>query len=163
MADMNIMDWNDTIENDGESYAVLPEGDYTFTVSTFERGSFPGGPKTPPCKQAVLTLAVNGGEAGMVSVRTNLILYRTMEWKISAFFRSIGLKKHGEKLVMDWNRVQGAHGRCHMKPRTYTGNDGKPHETNEVVSYLDYDPTKMGFTEAKNDALPWESESGGGF
>ena len=32
--DNNIMDWGDTIENDGQEFVVLPEGDYTFTVTT---------------------------------------------------------------------------------------------------------------------------------
>ena len=30
--DNNIMNWDDTIENDGQEFVVLPEGDYTFTV-----------------------------------------------------------------------------------------------------------------------------------
>ena len=35
--DNNIMNWDDTIENDGQEFVVLPEGDYTFTVTNFER------------------------------------------------------------------------------------------------------------------------------
>ena len=30
--DNMIMDWDDTIESDGQEFVVLPEGDYTFTV-----------------------------------------------------------------------------------------------------------------------------------
>ena len=43
MADKNMMDWNDTIESDGQEFVLLDEGDYNFTVTNFERGRFPGG------------------------------------------------------------------------------------------------------------------------
>ncbi len=35
--DNNIMDWSDTLESDGQEFLVLPEGDYAFTVTGFER------------------------------------------------------------------------------------------------------------------------------
>lgn len=162
MADNNmLMGWDDVIESDGQEYVVLPEGDYNFTVTNVERGYFNGSPKVPACNQAILTLNVDGGEHGHVTVRANLLLYRSLEWKLAQFFRSIGQKKHGEKLVMNWPAVNGAHGRCHIKPRSYTGNDGMPRQANEIERYLDYDPTKMGFTVVKNEALPWDSEGAG--
>ena len=55
--DNNIMNWDDTIENDGQEFVVLPEGDYTFTVTNFERGRFPGSTKIPPCNKATLTIS----------------------------------------------------------------------------------------------------------
>lgn len=39
------MDWNDTIESDGQEFIILPEGDYNFVVAAFERGRFPGSAK----------------------------------------------------------------------------------------------------------------------
>ena len=48
----------------------------------------------------------------------------TMEWKISAFFRSIGLKKHGEKLKMKWNETIGCKGRAHVTKTQGSKNDG---------------------------------------
>ena len=47
--DPNVMGWDDVLENDGQEYVILPEGDYTYTVTNFERGQFPGGKKLPPC------------------------------------------------------------------------------------------------------------------
>ena len=47
--DPNVMGWDDVLENDGQEFITLPEGDYTFTVTAFERGQFPGGPTIPPC------------------------------------------------------------------------------------------------------------------
>lgn len=63
--DNNIMNWDDTIENDGQEFVVLPEGDYTFTVTNFERGRFPGSAKIPPCNKATLTIGMALGKACM--------------------------------------------------------------------------------------------------
>ena len=50
------MEWDDVIENDGQEFVLLPEGDYQFEVVDFERGRFPGGPKIPACNKATVTL-----------------------------------------------------------------------------------------------------------
>lgn len=145
--DNNIMDWGDVIESDGQEHKVLPEGDYDFTITKFERGRFPGSPKIPPCNKAILTLNVNG-----VTIKTDLILYKTLEWKLAAFFRSIGQKKHGEKLTMDWNKVEGANGRARISIRKYE-RGGQTYEINDVAEWLD--PVEQtGFTETK-DKGPW--------
>ena len=133
------MGWNDTITEDGAKFVVLPEGDYNFVVSKFERGRYAGGPKIPACNMAKLVLKVDSDE-GNANVNVNLLLYRTMEWKVSSFFRSLSLKKSGEPLVMDWSKVEGAKGRGHFKPDTYTGNDGRVHDKNELDYFIDFDP-----------------------
>lgn len=46
------MDWDDAIENDGREFIILPEGDYNFTVTGFERGRFPGSAKMSACNKA---------------------------------------------------------------------------------------------------------------
>ena len=138
MANNVGMDWNDTIENDGQEFIILPEGDYNFVVSGFERGRFPGSAKMQACNKASLTLFVET-EEGVASIRTDLILNRLVEWRISAFFRCIGRKKHGERLVMDWNNLIGAKGRAHFKPRKYTDRDGNEKQANDVDRFYDYD------------------------
>ena len=138
MANNVAMDWNDTIENDGQEFIILPEGDYNFVVSAFERGRFPGSAKMQACNKASLTLQVET-EEGIASVRTDLILNRLVEWRISAFFRCIGRKKHGERLVMDWNNLIGAKGRAHFKPRKYTDKEGNEKQANDVDRFYDYD------------------------
>lgn len=140
MEDKNMcMDWNDTIENDGQEFVLLPEGDYNFTVTNFERGRFVGGQKIPACNKATITVQIKADE-GVASVKFDLFLYRTVEWKIAAFFRSIGQKKHGEKLAMDWNKVIGAKGRCHVKQRDYTNNNGEERTVNDIDKFYDYNP-----------------------
>ena len=79
MNDQNMfLDWNDEIENDGQEFVTLEEGDYIFEVTGFERGRFPGGPKIPACNKAALTLQVKTPD-GVAVIRTDLLLYKTME------------------------------------------------------------------------------------
>lgn len=133
-----LMDWDDAIENDGQEFVILPEGDYNFTVVDFERGRFPGSAKIPACNKATLTLQVNTAD-GTATIKTDLILYRSLEWRISSFFRCIGQKKHGERLVMNWNAVGGSRGRAHFKPRNYTDRDGNERQANDVDKFYDWD------------------------
>ena len=151
-----VMDWNDTLENDGQDFVILEEGDYNFTVTGFERGRFPGGPKVPACNKAALTLQVQTDE-GVAVIRTDLLLYRSLEWRISAFFRCIGQKKHGERLVMDWNRVVGSQGRAHFKPRTYTDRDGNERQANDVDRFYDekYFPVSGEWATVPDDEIPF--------
>lgn len=94
--------WEDTIQEDGQEFVLLEEGDYNFTVTNFERGRFPGGQKIPACNKATITVQIAAKE-GLAVIKFDLLLYRSVEWRISSFFRCIGQKKHGEKLTMNWN------------------------------------------------------------
>jgi hypothetical protein len=132
-----LIDWDDTIETDGQEFILLPDGEYNYKVTNFERGRFPGGPKVPACNKAIITLQVETPE-GIAIVKFDLLLYRTLEWRISDFFRSIGQKKHGEKLTMDWNKVIGARGRAYFKQRSYTTQYGDERKTNDVDKFIDY-------------------------
>ena len=146
-----LMDWGDSIENDGQEFVLLPEGDYNFIVTNFERGRFPGGPKVPACNKATITVQVQG-EEGIATVKFDLLLYRSLEWRISAFFRCIGQKKHGEKLVMDWNKVVGSVGRAHFKQPTYTNQYGEDKVVNDLDRFIDYNPD---FFTIDDDSLPF--------
>lgn len=137
--DRNMMDWNDSLVTDGQEFITLDEGDYNFVVTGFERGRYPGSEKIPTCNKAILTLAVHTDDGKLAIVKLNLILYRSLEWRISGFFRCIGQKKRGERLVMDWNKVLGSKGRAHFTRRSYIGRDGEEHQTNDVERFYDYD------------------------
>ncbi len=134
-----IMDWNDTIETDGSEYIVLEEGDYNFVIMDFERGRFPGSAKIPPCNKATITANVRT-EAGNASVKFDLILCRSLEWKLAAFFRCIGQKKKDEPLKMDWTKIVGSGGRAHFKPRSFTSSSGEERMVNDIERFIDYDP-----------------------
>lgn len=160
--------WDDEIRQDGTPFQTLPEGDYAFTVLKFERARHSGSEKIPPCNKAVLTLAVRGGGASG-EVVTTLFLHSKFEWKLCQFFTSIGQRKHGEAMRMNWGAVSGASGVCHVGVRQWTGSDGKQRESNEVSEF--YDPEKApqvpeppaeqetveGWTELPKDtATPWD-------
>lgn len=155
-ADTNIMGWDDVIEDDGNGFILLEEGDYDFTVSGFERGRHNGSAKIPACNKAIITLSIDSPQ-GVAEIKENLILYKTMEWKISAFFRSLGLKKHGERLTMDWDHVLGAAGRAHIVQREYIGNDGTNKKANNVGYFIDYLPPekRADLLDQQDDDIPF--------
>ena len=151
------MDWDAELKSDGTEFLILPEGDYVFQVVNFERGYHAASARLAACNKATLTLEVRMGN-GIARARTDLFLHWSMEWKISSFFRCIGLKKKGEPLKMDWSKVPGAWGRAHFKPGSFDGSDGKKHPCNEVIRFLDYDANlvKPGFTDVTDsEELPF--------
>ena len=150
------MDWGDSIENDGQEFVILPEGDYSFKVTKFERGRFPGSQKLPACNKATITVEVDSKD-GPATCKFDLILYRTLEWKICAFFRCIGQKKQGEKVVMDWNKVTGSTGMAHFKPRTYKTQNGEERTVNDIERFIDAGEKKNNDTSLKidQDDLPF--------
>ena len=88
-----VFDWNDEINNE-DSFVLLPDGDYEFTVKDFERTRFDGSDKLPACNKAIVTLTVHGEHDNAV-ITENFLLCSQLEWKISALFLSVGMKKHG--------------------------------------------------------------------
>lgn len=130
--------WDDVISDDGsESKVIILRGEYNFRVSEFNRGTFPGSEKLPACPQAELTLDIET-EEGTAKCFVRLPLCKSMEWKLSGFFRAIGCKKHGEPVKMEWNKVAGAQGRADFQPRKYK-KDGEDRETNDVKRWVDWD------------------------
>lgn len=132
--------WNDTIEKDSD-FILLPEGDYPFTVESFERGRHNGSDKLPPCNKAILMIKIASAE-GDVTIRHNLFLHTKTEGMLSAFFSSIGQKKKGEKLAMNWNAVTGATGRCKVGIHEFTGDDGKQKKYNQIIRFYPKEDAK---------------------
>lgn len=108
-----MMDWNDFIENEGE-IITLPEGDYDFVVTGFEKGKHEGSAKIPPCNKAILELTFKTPTGARGRCKEFLLLHESVEWKLCAFFRSIGQKQHGTGVKMDWSKVPNARGRAHV-------------------------------------------------
>jgi hypothetical protein len=136
MADQ-AFNWDSTIQNDN-SFTLLPDGTYPFTVTGFERDYHNGSDKLPPCPKAVVSIEVDGGSLGKVDVQENLFLHSRAEWKLCEFFVSLGLRKKGEPLQMPWNAVTGAHGMCELGHRTYKDND-----YNQIKKFLEPVATPM--------------------
>lgn len=109
-----MMDWEDYIEKESQ-FVTLPEGDYSFTVTNFERSIHEGSEKIPAgTNKALLELRFEAPGLGKTTVKDQLILHESLEWKLCAFFRSIGQKQHGQGVKMNWNAVPGATGRAHL-------------------------------------------------
>jgi len=152
-----VFDWDSEIESDGKEYVTVQPGDYSFTVTKVERQNYPGnlssGGKIPACNMALVTgtIDVPKGEA---TFRERLYLCKSFEWKLSGFFRCLGMKKHGEKLRMNFQAAVGKKGLAKFGNHEHNGQT-----YNQIEQYYDYDPDKMnqfsGFTEVKDEDVPW--------
>lgn len=141
MKEYRSFDWTDEISYDGEGFTMIEPGDYDFEITDIEKTKTARGDN-----MAKLTIKVYDGES-QGSITDNIVLNEKCEWKISQFFRSIGLKKHGQTIHMDWNRVQGAKGRLRVKKDSFTGRDGVERESRAVDRY--FDPVQA------DDDVPW--------
>ena len=140
------LDWNDTIEKDSSDFITLPEGDYDFMVESFDRARHNGSDTLPPCNKAILKIRIDD-PAGTVIVTHNLFLHTKVEGLISAFFSSIGQKKKGEQLRMNWALVPGARGRLKLGIRKYQ-KDGEDRTINEIKKFYPKEVTPS-FTPGK--------------
>lgn len=134
------LNWDDEILEES-SFALLPEGDYNFIVKSFNRGRHSGSAKLPACNKAELEIAVDDGKGNRGTILHNLFLHTKCEGILSAFFISIGQKKHGEPLRMNWNAVIGAKGRCKVAIDKWTGNDGAEKQNNKITKF--YEPSAI--------------------
>jgi hypothetical protein len=120
---------------------MIEPGEYAFQVKSFERGRYPGGAKIPACNMATLSILILDNDGNMVGLinKHNLILHTKCEFFVSAFFRSIGSRKHGEKMKMDWSQVVGSRGRCVIASKTMDSkkNPGEKVSFNEIKKFLD--------------------------
>lgn len=136
-------DWNDTIQKDAE-FTLLPEGLYSFTVESYERGRHTPNPqnpgKLPACNKATVHIKIVANE-GETELRHNLFLHSSTEGMLSAFFGAIGQKRKGEPLRMDWNAIVGRIGVCKVGVREYNGN--KYNEVKGMIYAEDVDYTKV--------------------
>lgn len=108
---LTVYDWDDEIEKES-SFTLLEPGDYNFTISHFDKGWYDGSDKLPPCNQAIVFFNVYDDKGNKAQLRVNYQLCAVMEWKLSELFKAIGLKKEGQRVRMQWDKVPGATGRC---------------------------------------------------
>ena len=149
------MDWESTIENDGKRIVTLPEGDYEFTVTKFEKGWYDGSSKIPACPKAMLELTIEVSGVGTSIVKENIYIDESVEWKICEFFRCLGLRQHGERQKMPWDKVIGKKGKAHIVVNEYTGNDGNQYKNNKIVRFVDSAPAKD--NAGDEGRLPWDN------
>lgn len=111
------LDWDSTIEQDEQqSFVLLPEGDYSFTVDSVAR-TYVGNESEKyagaKMAQVFLNIEVPGQES--VQIRENFILHSNFAWKIGSLLLCVGLKKKGESISGNyWSRLPGTRGRCRL-------------------------------------------------
>lgn len=124
--------WDDEIQNE-DAFTLLPAGDYEFEIVKYERARHEGSDKIPPCNKAVVTFRV-----GETTLTENFLLCSTLEWKLSQLFLSVGLKRHGEPLRMNWQALSGKRGVCKVIVHKYM-KDGAEREINRIDKLYAYD------------------------
>ncbi|MBQ7003109.1 MAG: DUF669 domain-containing protein [Oscillospiraceae bacterium] len=133
-------DWDSTIQQES-SFVLLKGGDYRFTIEKFDRARHNGSTKIPPCPKAVVTFRVYDDNGSSTLISENYFLCESMEWKLSEFFASIGMKKKGEPVRMQWTpELIGKSGVCEVYIDHYKGNDGSDKQSNKIKRlYPSYD------------------------
>lgn len=151
--------WDEEINKESE-FTLLPEGDYDFSIVSFERGRHQGSAKLPPCNKAIVKIKIDGGELGSTTIQHNLFLHTKCEGMLSEFFIAIGLKKHGEKFAMNWNAVPRKTGRCKVYIDKYTRNDGTQGQSNKIRRFLEPSPAAQ---PAQASTPSWGAGNKGGW
>jgi hypothetical protein len=129
-----IIDWDGEIKNDGEAFALLPDGDeVTLVVKEVERGRNKDGTK-PQVRVTFMATSVNGH--GKATITDYIQMTRKSEWKLSEFFRSLGLRRHGQQMRLRWD-LEGMTARATVTVDSYTSKDGEPRKSNKIRKYLD--------------------------
>ena len=136
-------EWDDEISADG-GFVDLPDGDYPFTIVSFDRERHGGSAKLPPCNKAVLHIEVDGGEKGKAMIKSSLFLHSKTEGLLCAFFTSIGQRKHGETLKMDWSKVPGSAGWLRLGRRSFVNDKGETVSVMDIKKFLDGPPEGVG-------------------
>ena len=145
-----VFDWEDEIEKD-EQFVTLDDGDYLFKVKSVERGMQDQTEKLPQCNKAITTLGIYAKDdtafaSELTTITENFPMCSQMEWKIGSFFNATGMKKHGEKIKMNWPAAIGKTGLCKIKKVPGTKDDTY---FNNVGKYYDFVET------AKAGDAPW--------
>jgi hypothetical protein len=134
--EMAALAWDSVISEESSGFTLLPPGEYDFNVLSMSRGFHNGSEKLPKCPKAELEVEISGTE-GKTKLKHNLFLHQKTEGLLSAFFISIGLKKHGEPLAMNWNAVPGSSGRCKVSIRKSKNDKGEEREYNQIDRFLE--------------------------
>lgn len=141
MANYNEFDeigYDGMIEEEGSDFVLLPEGDYEFTVNKVVRTRHEASQNLPECNEVDVEFTVWGASDKAI-ITERFFLIRKLEWKLSQFFLSIGLKKHGEPLNMRWN-IEGMKGKCKVIVEKYQKRDGTGEgQSNRIKKFHAYD------------------------
>jgi hypothetical protein len=133
-----FLNWGDSFVAQENEFVVLPEGEYQFTVTGFERKNYDGNSDKIPngTPYAELSLEFTGNE-GKTTVTERLYLLKRLSWKLTEFFGSIGQNPvNGQAFNPNWNTVLGSTGRAELVVNSYKNKDGQDRKNNRVKKFL---------------------------
>lgn len=138
--DSGALNWDDEIKEEGGGFTLLPEGDYLFVIKKFDKARYDGGAKIPACPKAIVTFSIYSNDGQCIELQESFLLHKKMEWKLSEFFASVGMKKKDEPVRMLWTpELIGKQGVCKIIVHNYT-KDGENKQTNRIDKlYPSYD------------------------
>lgn len=156
-----VLGWDDEIKEES-SFVLLPEGDYIFVIKKFDKARFNGSDKIPACPKAVVTFTVYTNDGRCADIQENFLLHKKMEWKLSEFFASIGMKKKDEPVRMLWTpELIGKQGICKVIVHNYT-KDGENRQINRIDKlYPSYDQPALAPPQQKAPAYQQPQQSWG--
>lgn len=112
---------------DDNSFELLPEGDYHFTVESHEVGYATSDKMPPNTQQIVCHLEIpfiKDGELKKAKVRNNLNVYKKALFAIRQFVECIGMVPEKGQVKIDLEAMDGKTGICHITTRESTnGNE----------------------------------------
>lgn len=132
------LDWNSKISrtaiensknnNSGNERVLLPEGNYNFKVTYYEKSR-----NRANNPMAIIHLDVEGKAEILdyISIQENAI------WKMDQFFAGIGINEEDEELINSFDKAVGKTGKLHLKQEKRNGKNGGTYYVNSVAYYLD--------------------------
>lgn len=130
------LNFDDVLNADStpREFEPFPPGNYPFRVVEITRGQFDGSKKMAPSPKVDVTCEVFDEHSNKsIRVRRSLILNSKTAFVIAQFFESIGKKKKGEPIKMDWN-VIGSGGYLELGQRKSTTNGKMYNEIKRFIS-----------------------------
>jgi len=153
------LEWGDEVSEGDNDFTPLTAGDADFEVVEFKRARHPGSANLPACNKAIVTIKLTK-DGRSNTIDHNFFLHTKCEHFICMFFKGLGMRKSGEKIVMDWTSITGKTGKCKIKIKSWISRSGdrKGEEMfgNEIVKF--YEPTDQAEVDAANPQTAAEIE-----
>ena len=140
---------------DDNTFEILPDGDYHFSVASHEVGYATSDKMPPNTQQIVCHLEIpyiKDGEVKTAEVRNNLNIYKKALFAVRQFVECIGMVPDKGRMNVDLTKMDGLEGVCRLETReSKNGN-----EFNSVQMF--YPPSKVPAVTANDDA--WSMRDG---
>lgn len=141
------------LELDDNTFEVLPDGDYHFTVESHSAG-YATSDKMPPNTQQITCYLdipiMKDGQVKIVTVRNYLNIYKKALFAVRQFVEAIGMVPEKGKMNVNLDEMDGMTGVCNIT----TVESANGNEFNRVQQF--YPPSKVPAVTANDEA--WEKK-----